>query len=112
MLDEQQFRMKSDEALTRLTRSLESASDRHEFDVDHNEGALTVEFEDPPARFVISPNAPVRQIWVSARVQSFKLDWSDSAADFVLASDGRSLHQLMADVIGQQLGATITLEPA
>ena len=109
MLDEQQFRTKSDEALTQLERALQKASDRHEFDVDRNEGALTVEFDDPPARFVVSPNSPVRQIWVSARVQSFKLDWSDTAADFVLAADGRSLRQLLADVISQQLGETVSL---
>jgi iron donor protein CyaY len=109
LLDEQQFRMKSDDSLTRLERALEKAAARYEFDVDRHEGALTVEFEDPPARFVVSPNAPVRQIWVSARVQSFKLDWSDAAGDFVLPADGRSLQQLLADVIGQQLGEPVSL---
>jgi len=108
LLDEQQFRMKSDEALASLARALENASDRHEFDVDRNEGALTVEFEDPPARFVISPNSPVRQIWVSARVQSFKLDWNEAGGGFALP-DGRTLHQLLADVVGQQLGEVVSL---
>ena len=109
MLDEQQFRMKSDASLTRLERALEKAAAQYEFDVDRHEGALTVEFEDPPARFVVSPNSPVRQIWVSARVQSFKLDWSETADDFVLPSDGRNLRQLLADVIGQQIGETLSL---
>jgi frataxin-like iron-binding protein CyaY len=35
---------------------------------------LQIVFEEPaPAKFVVSPNAPVRQIWVSALSRSYKL---------------------------------------
>jgi iron donor protein CyaY len=108
MLDEKEFRTRSDEALTSLQRALERASERHDFEVDRNEGALSIEFGDPPAKFIVSPNAPVRQIWVSARVQSFKLDWNEASAKFVLPA-GRSLHQLIADVVGEQLGERVSL---
>src|ERR1019366_3030595 len=108
MQDEAEFRNRSDEALTALQRALEKASDSHDFEVDRNQGALSIEFEDPPAKFVVSPNAPVRQIWVSARVQSFKLDWNEASAAFVL-SDGRTLHQLIADVVSEQLGERVSL---
>jgi CyaY protein len=107
MLDEKEFRTRSEEALTSLQRALEKASDNHEFEVDSNAGALSIEFDNPPAKFVVSPNAPVRQIWVSARVQSFKLDWNGSSA-FVLP-DGRTLHRLIGDVIGEQIGETVSL---
>jgi iron donor protein CyaY len=107
-VDENEFRAKSEEALISLQRALERASDRHDFEVDSNAGALSVEFEEPPAKFVVSPNAPVRQIWVSARVQSFKLDWNDASAAFVL-SDGRTLRQLIGDVVGEQLGERVSL---
>jgi frataxin-like iron-binding protein CyaY len=50
MLDEQEFRDRSDEALSALQRALEDASDRNDFEVDRNQGALTVEFGDPPAK--------------------------------------------------------------
>jgi CyaY protein len=109
MMDEQRFRKLAEEALERLQRALEKAADTYEFEVDNNQGALTVEFEDPPARFVVSPNAPVRQIWVSARVKSFKLDWDEARAAFVLAADQRDLKQLMAGVIGEQLGEEVAL---
>jgi CyaY protein len=109
MMDELEFRDRADEALGRLQRALERASDRHEFEVDNNQGALTIEFEDPPARFVVSPNSPVRQIWVSARVKSFKLDWDAARSEFVLPADGRSLRQLIADVAGEQIGETVAL---
>ena len=108
MIDENEFRTRSEQALISLQRSLELASDRYNFEVDSNAGALSIEFEDPPAKFVVSPNAPVRQIWVSARVQSFKLDWSEVASGFVLP-DGRTLHRLIADVVGEQLGEQVSL---
>jgi len=109
MLDEQQFRNASDEALANLQRVLERASEQYEFDVDRNQGALTIEFEDPPAKFVVSPNSPVRQIWISARVKSFKLDWDPAQSTFVLSADGRTLRQVIGDVIGEQLGETVQL---
>src|SRR5579863_2839594 len=109
MVDEKEFRAHSEAALISLRRALERASDRHDFEVDSNAGALSIEFEDPPAKFVVSPNSPVRQIWVSARVQSFKLDWNEASAAFLLA-DGRTLHQLIADVVGEQLGEPVSLD--
>jgi CyaY protein len=109
MLDEQEFRKHAEEALSQLQRSLEKAADSYDFEVDRKEGALTVEFEDPPARFVVSPNAPVRQIWVSARVKSFKLDWDEARGAFVFPADQRDLKQLMASVIGEQLEDDIRL---
>ena len=108
MIDETAFRTRSEQALISLQRALERASDQHDFEVDSNAGALSIEFEDPPAKFVVSPNAPVRQIWVSARVQSFKLDWNDASAAFMLP-DGRTLHQLIAAVVGEQLGEQLSL---
>ena len=109
MIDEQKFRKMAEEALEQLQRALEKAADTYEFEVDSNQGALTVEFEDPPARFVVSPNAPVRQIWVSARVKSFKLDWDEARGAFVLAADSKDLKELMAHVIGEQLGEAVAL---
>ena len=108
MMDEQEFRKRSDEALDGLQRALDRAADRYGFEVDLNQGALTIEFEEPPAKFVVSPNAPVRQIWVSARVQSFKLDWNEAAGSFAF-SDGRTLHQLIERLAGEQLGESVSL---
>lgn len=96
MLSEQEFSRLADEAIESLYRRLAEKSDEYEFDVDRNAGTLTVEFEDPRERFVVSPNAPVRQIWVSAHVKSYKLGWNGSA--FVL-DDGRTLEQLITDAI-------------
>src|SRR5215469_12841479 len=75
-MDDQEFRRLSDESLEKLKRSLYEAEGEADFEVEDNAGALHINFEDPPGKFVISPNAPVRQIWISALSTSFKLDWS------------------------------------
>ena len=64
-----------------------------------------------PAKFVISPNSPVRQIWISALSTSFKLDWSPAANDFVLTKSGEGLKKLVNRLINEQLGEqAITLK--
>lgn len=109
MLDEQQFKTYCNETLESLNRALARASDQFEFEADMNNGALTVEFEDPPAKFVISPNTPVRQVWVSAHSRSFKLDWNEEQKTFVLPESGQTLSQLIGEQISRQLGQTVTI---
>src|ERR1700740_1791665 len=94
VMDEQEFRARADESPLDLYRRLMAASTEHGFDADFNSGALAIEFEAPPAKFVVSPNTPVRQIWVSAHSKSFKLDWDPARAAFVLP-DGQTLVQVI-----------------
>jgi iron donor protein CyaY len=107
-MDEQEFRRKADESLTRLYNALAAASDKYNFETDFG-GALTVEFEDPPAKFVVSPNAPVRQIWVSAHSRSFKLDWSQDKGDFALLETGQTLKDLIAEAVSKQLNEVVEI---
>lgn len=109
MIDEQEFHLRCDEALAGLYKALVKAADAHEIDVDENNGTVTVEFEEPRAKFVVSPNAPVRQVWVSALTRSFKLDWKAERGAFVLAESGATLLELMAEVISTQLGEPVRL---
>ncbi len=108
-MDEQEFRTRSNDALDSLYRKLSAASDRYEFEPDFNSGALSIEFEEPKARFVVSPNAPVRQIWVSAHSKSFKLDWNPAKSAFVLPDTGQTLDDLMASAVSQQIGNEVKL---
>src|SRR5712691_13415392 len=109
MLDEQDFKKRADEALGTLHRLLLSAADDYGFDVDFNSGALGIEFEEPPAKFVISPNTPVRQIWVSALAKSYKLDWDVVENAFIHVESGDTLKQLVEKVISKQLGDEVIL---
>ncbi|HMJ20891.1 MAG TPA: iron donor protein CyaY [Terriglobales bacterium] len=103
MMDEGDFRKRADAALDSLKKSLMEAEESAQLEVEDQSGALHVSFEDR-SKFVISPNAAVRQIWISALATSFKLDWSDAEQNFVLSKTGEKLKPLIARLINQQLG--------
>ncbi|MBM3777513.1 MAG: iron donor protein CyaY [Acidimicrobiia bacterium] len=100
-LSDQEFRVKADDALAAAQKALLPLADEHDFEVELQNGVLQVLFEEPaPAKFVVSPNAPVRQIWVSAMSRSFKLAWAGGG----FALDGESLSALLDRLVRQQLG--------
>jgi CyaY protein len=108
-MDEQEFKNRADQALDDLYRRLLTASERHDFEADFGGGALVIEFEAPPAKFVVSPNAPVSQVWVSAQMRSFKLDWNTAQNAFVVPESGETLVALVGGAIGRQLGEDVSL---
>jgi CyaY protein len=103
MHDEQQFRRAAEAALDGLKRHLiaREQDEQADFEVEEQSGVLNILFDDPGARFVITPNAPVRQIWISALSTSFKLDWNPATGAFVLARTGELLIALVDRLIGE-----------
>ena len=105
MLDELEFRRLADIALDSLLQHLiarEAEADSG-FEVDEQGGVLNIAFEEPAGKFVITPNAPVRQIWISALSTSFKLDWDETAAAFTLPRTSEQLIALVDRLIGEHL---------
>ena len=87
-LSEQEFRVKSDQALEEARRKLLPLADEDGFEIELQNGVLDLVFEDPrDAKFVVSPNAPVRQVWVSAMSRSYKLAWDDGRQAFALGDE-------------------------
>jgi len=105
MLDEQEFRRAAEAALEALMQHLmvREAEAGADFEVEQEGGVLNVIFEEPAAKFVITSNAPVRQIWISALSTSFKLDWDQAASAFILPRTGEQLAPLIDRLIGKQL---------
>lgn len=101
-LTEQDFRLEADRALEQAQRALLPLADAEEFEVELQNGVLQVVFEEPTeAKFVVSPNAPVRQVWVSALSRSFKLSWDEGTSVFAL--DGESLDTLIERLAREHL---------
>jgi len=101
-LTEQDFRVKSDEALEQAHRALLPLSDQEGFEVEFSNGVLNIVFEEPAeAKFVVSPNAPMRQIWLSAMAKSYKLSWAADAGAFAL--NGEPLTALLERLTKQFL---------
>lgn len=109
-MDEREFQKRCDTAFETLRQRLMEAGDAHGFEVEGGSGKLEVLFEEPEeTKFVISPNTPVRQIWISALSTSFKLAWSDAAGTFVLEKTGETLMQLMGRILSEQLGSPVSV---
>jgi CyaY protein len=103
MPDEQDFRRAAEAALGNLKRHLYAREEAEQagFEVEEQGGVLNVLFEDPAARFVITPNTPMRQIWISALATSFKLDWDSKLEEFILPRTGETLSALVDRLIGE-----------
>ena len=100
-MDEQEFRRTAERALEDLKRHLIAREEDADagFEVEGRNGVLSVLFEDPPGKFVITPNSAVRQIWISALSTSFKLDWDAKASAFILPRSGETLQPLVDRLI-------------
>jgi CyaY protein len=105
MLDEMEFRRLAEIALNSLMRHLIAREEEIEagFEVDEQGGVLNITFEEPAGKFVITPNTPVRQIWISALSTSFKLDWDAAASAFTLPRTGEPLIVLVDRLIAEHL---------
>jgi iron donor protein CyaY len=105
MLDELEFRRVAEAALDALMQHLilREAEAEAGFEVEQQGGVLNVEFEEPAGKFVITPNTPVRQIWISALSTSFKLDWDEATSAFVLPHTGEHLIPLVDRLIAEHL---------
>lgn len=105
MLDELEFRSLVEIALNSLMQHLIVLEEEEDagFEVEEQAGVLNVLFEAPPGKFVITPNAPVRQIWISALSTSFKLDWMPEASAFILPRTGEHLMALVDRLIQEHL---------
>src|SRR5258708_20876204 len=103
LLSEKEFRVKSDAAVDAARRALLALADSDGFEVELQNGVLNLVFEEPTeTKFVVSPNAPVRQIWVSAMARSYKLSWSAELNSFAL--DGEALPALLERLAKTFLG--------
>ena len=111
MLDEAAFRRESDHALESLKQSLIAAEDDSgAFEFEDNNGVMNIVFEDGTSKFVVTPNTPVRQIWISAQATSYKLDWTESPHAFTLPKTGEDLKTLIQRLLREHLGnESITL---
>lgn len=110
MLNEHDFQEKAAEALDDLEARVSPVADEHDFEVEAGRGMLTFTFEEPaPAKFILSPNSPVRQIWVSALSTSFKFDWDDAARSFVLDKTREPFLAVIGNLLKKQLGKDVSL---
>ena len=111
MMDETAFRQQSDRALESLKQALFRAEEAAgTFETEEKNGVLNIGFEDSGAKFVFTPNTPVRQVWISAQSTSFKLEWNEAQQTFTLPRSGEDLRTLTERLLREELGdSSLTL---
>jgi CyaY protein len=104
-ISEAEFQQHAEQAIAELERAFGALAEERDIDVQVEGGVLSVTFEEgEPGRFIVSPNSSLRQLWVSARVSSFKFDWSAETDQFVFAATGETLKLVMTRLTQEQLG--------
>jgi CyaY protein len=106
-ISEAEFQQRAEDAIARLERAFGALAEDRDIDVRLQGGVLSVEFEEPErGKFIVSPNSSARQLWISARMGSYKFDWSDQAGEFLLAGAGETLSVVTTRLTREQLGET------
>ena len=104
-ISEADFQQRAEEAIARLERAFGDLAEDRDIDVRLEGGVLSVEFEEgEPGKFIVSPNSSARQLWISARMGSYKFDWSDQTGEFLLAGAGETLSLVVTRLTQEQLG--------
>jgi iron-sulfur cluster assembly protein CyaY len=104
-LSEADFKQKAEEAIDDLEQAFGALAEEREIDAEVQGGVLIITFEEgEPGKFIVSANSSVGQLWVSARLASFKFDWSEEAGGFALADTGEPLKEVMTRLAQEQLG--------
>jgi iron donor protein CyaY len=103
-LTQREFEEKSGAAISQLEAAFSRLANEYDIDVEVEGGVLKVDFaEGEPGKFIVSPNSSVNQLWLSARMSSYKFDWSDGPG-FVLATTGEPLRDVISRLTAEQLG--------
>ena len=104
-LSESEFQARAEAAIEELERAFSKLADDRDIDVQVEGGVLTITFDEgEPGKFIVSPNSSARQVWLSARMSSFKFDWSDDAGGFVLGPQVEKLKDVLTRLTQEQLG--------
>ena len=104
MIDESTFRRESDRALESLKQSLITAGDESGiFEFEDNNGVMNIIFENESPKFVVTPNTPIRQVWISAQATSYKLEYDEASTNFILPKTGEALKPLTQRLLREHL---------
>jgi CyaY protein len=101
-MDDAEFRELSDACLDKVAKWLEDL-DPDEVDYSSADGVVNIEFADG-ARFVLSRQSQMKQMWLAAGAHGFHYNWQPSSATWLDDKDGHELFEGLAQAISEQVG--------
>ena len=104
-----QFPLRYESTIGDLEHKLSDMIDAgSEFDIERNGDVLTIEFEDGE-RFVITPQTPFEQVWVSANYAGDRFNWSEEKNEWLNEKNNENLFFYIGHALSQKLGYPVNL---
>ncbi len=111
MLDEPTFRHLIDDVFARIDRAFENA-DPDLVESSVSQGALTITFREK-TRFIVSPQTPVRQIWVAFRDRAWHFDRNEDNGQWLDdRGAGVELFSLVENTAATEVGVRVAIARA
>jgi CyaY protein len=109
MIEEKVYRQLLDETFERIDAAFENI-DPDLAESTSSQGTLTILFQGK-LRFILSPQAPVRQIWVAFKDRAWHFDRDSDGRWIDDRGRGIELYRLVEDVTRETVGQTVKIEP-
>lgn len=108
MMNESEYRQRVDEVMRRVDIAFEEV-DPDLAESDYTQGSLVVTLRQA-LKLIVSPQTPLRQIWVAFRDRAWHLNltdgrWLDDRGE------GVELFALVASIVREQAGVALPLSP-
>jgi iron donor protein CyaY len=88
-----------------LSALIDNGSD---FDTEKNGDVLTISLEDG-SKFIITPNSPVSQLWVSANYEGHRFNYDEIKAKWIDEKSGEEFAEYIAKLLSEKLNEKIKL---
>jgi len=107
MMDERVYRARIDETLRQIDAAFEHV-DPDLAESDYAQGTLVITFKQAH-KLILSPQAPLRQLWVAFRDRAWHMGWDQASARWLDdRGQGVELLALIADLSLQGVGVALT----
>jgi CyaY protein len=99
------FTQNYDNTIRDLEQKLDALVDSGiEFDFSRSGDVLTVEF-DSGEKIIITPQAPMEQLWISANYAGHRFNWTDG--NWINEKGGQELSKFLTEALSSQLGIEV-----
>jgi CyaY protein len=108
MLDESAYRARIDETFKRIDAAFEDV-DPDLAESDYSQGTLVVTFRQAH-KLILSPQAPLRQLWVALRDRAWHFDFDHAGQRWIDdRGQGLELLTLIAELTEQNAAVTLSI---
>lgn len=110
-MTESEFLVLAETTLNDIERTLESAAEAADLDIECSRAGNVLEIEliDTGAKIIVNSQAPMQEIWVAARSGGFHYKRHDGC--WIDTRSGEELFVALGRVVSQQAGCVIQLDP-